>query len=418
LLDKTTSPDNYDGYILALGFLVNLLWVMFIKTQQFSDFLYYHELAQQIANGGPWGNTYTTVGYSVMLGFFYKLFGANIAIAKSLNLIFSFINSLLVLRILSKMALSTRIRRIILILFVLFPMNIYYNSILATEMLFTTLLLLIIYLYLSDIRYKYWIIGLLAGIGTLIKPFFIAFFLVIFLTELVTYKKLLRSLSKCLVVLGVTILVISPWLYRNYKYVGEFTYVSNNSGIVLYINNNSQNKKGGWMPAGDVENSVVNLPAYRLANPTQQNKMLSLAAKQWIKTHPQEFLVLGMKRLSLTYFSTGDIKHPFYGTNIPQTIKLPLIWSATFIIRSIFVLGISSIIAFTCVIIRRLIGRSARSLALGSDKNDIFLLLIFYMFSGIYFITEGQSRYSFPLIFIIIYYFVMGLRYLRKRFYL
>ena len=412
MLNKTNSLDKYDGYILVLGFIVNLFWILLIKTQPFSDFLYYHELAQQIANGGQWGDTYTTVGYSVILGFFYKIFGAKIEIAKSLNLILSVINSLLVFGILTRMALSKRIRKTILVLFVLFPMNIYYNSILGTEILFTTLLLLILYLYLSDTHYKYWIIGLLTGINTMIKPFFIAFFLVIFLTELITHKKLLSSLKKGLVVLSFTILIISPWLYRNYKLVGEFTYVSNNGGIVLYINNNSQNKQGGWMPAGEVENSLVNLPEYQLANPTQRNKMLTLAAKQWIKTHPQEFLALGIKRLSLTYFWTGDIEYSFYGTNIPLTINLLLILASIKI--PIFVLGISSIIAFTCLIIWRKTGHSARILELGTDKNDIFLMLIFHMFTGVYFITEGQSRYSFPVIFIIIYFFFMGLRYLRN----
>jgi len=31
--------------------------------------------------------------------------------------------------------------------------------------------------------------------------------------------------------------------------------------------------------------------------------------------------------------------------------------------------------------------------------------VIFYMFTVIYFVTEGQGRYAFPLIFILVYYF-------------
>ncbi len=413
--NKTNSLDKYDGYIIVLGFIVNSFWILLIRTQPLSDFLYYHELAQQIANGGQWGDTYTTVGYSVILGFFYKIFGAKIEIAKGLNLILSVINSLLVLGILTRMALSKGIRKAVLVLFVLFPMNIYYNSILAVEILFTTLLLLIIYLYLSDTQYKYWIIGILTGINTMIKPFFIIFFLVIFLTEWITNKKFLNSLMKGLVVLGMTILIISPWLYRNYKLVGEFTYVSNNGGIVLYINNNSQNKQGGWMPAAEVENSLINLPEYQLANPTQQNKMLTFTAKQWIKTHPKEFLALGMKRLGLTYSSKGDIDYSFYGTKISQPLKSSLISASEYIRGAIFYLGISSIIAFSGLTIWRKMSHSTRSLELRSNQNDVFFLLIFYMFTGVYFITEGQSRYAFPIIFIIIYYFFMALEYLVNR---
>ncbi|MFZ3373858.1 MAG: hypothetical protein WA131_12690 [Desulfitobacteriaceae bacterium] len=411
MLNKTNSLDKYDLYILVLGFLVNLFWILLIKTHPFSDFLYYHELAQQIASGGQWGDTYTTVGYPVILGLFYKLFGAKLAIAKGLNVILSVINSLLVFGILSKMALSKRIRKTILVLFVLFPMTIYYNSILATEILFTTILLSSIYLYLSDIRQKFWLIGTLTGINTMIKPFFIVFFLVIFLTELITHKKFLNSLMKGLVVLGMTILIISPWLYRNYKFVGEYTYVSNNGGIVLYINNNSQNKLGGWMPASEVENSLVNLPQYQFANPTQRNEMLTSAAKQWIITHPKDFFVLGIKRLGLTYLSSGDVAFSFNGTKLSESTKSLLILITACIKLPIFYLGLFFIMVLTFFYIRKLLDHS---LGILMSSNDIFLLLIFYMFTGVYFITEGQSRYSFPIIFIIIYYSIIGLAYLRN----
>lgn len=414
MLNKTKSLNiKYLAGIFILSFTFNLFWILLIKTQPFSDFLYYHNLARQIANGGLWGDTYTTVGYSVFIALFYKIFGANIIIAKILNLILSLINGLLVFSILNRLSLSRRIKTAILVFYLFFPMNIYYNSVLATEILFTTLLLLITYIYLADIHYKYWIIGILTALNTMIKPFFILFFLVILLTEMLTQEKFLNSLKKGLVVLGMTILIISPWLYRNYKLIGEFTYVSNNGGIVLYINNNSQNHLGRWMPADQIENSITKQAQYQNSNPTQKNKMLTSAAKQWIKSHPKEFLILGMKRLGQTYFPVGDdLEFPLYGTNIPLTRNSLLLNIVALIQIPIFLLGISSIIAFSFSIIRRKIGHPIKNADLSSVKNDVFLLLIFFMFTGVYFITEGQSRYSFPLIFIIIYYFFKGLSHL------
>jgi len=207
-------------------------------------------------------------------------------------------NNLLVLHILEKMGIREALRKRIFVLFVLFPMNIYYNSILASEILFTTLFLLGTYIYLSDInyKYKYVLIGVITGLNTMVKPYFPLFALAIILTDLMWQKELWKSLKNGAVVLLMTLLIIAPWLYRNYELMGQLTYVSNNGGIVLYINNNSQNKLGGWMPAEDVENSVVNRPDYRLANLTQQNNMLSRAAKQWIMGHPREFVELGFKR--------------------------------------------------------------------------------------------------------------------------
>ncbi len=77
-------------------------------------------------------------------------------------------------------------------------------------------------------------------------------------------------MENSLIVLVTCILVISPWIYRNTKLVGQFTYISNNGGIVLYINNNSQNKLGRWMPAENVENSLVKTEKYKKANMTEK----------------------------------------------------------------------------------------------------------------------------------------------------
>lgn len=126
---------------------------------------YYHELATQIALGGPWGDTYTSVGY--------------------------------------------------LLLFVLFPMNVYYNSLVASEILFTTEFLLILAIYLANGRLMYVWIGVLTGLIAMIKPFFPAFALAVFLIEWVSEREFWGSLQKAGIVFFITFLVLTPWLYRN-----------------------------------------------------------------------------------------------------------------------------------------------------------------------------------------------------------
>lgn len=126
----------------------------FVDTKPFSDFEYYYNLAVSIANGGEWGDTYTSVGYSIVLGGLFKLFGASLALGKIFNLVLTFWTSI-ILGILRKIKITERNRKIVFTLFVLFPNNIFFNSVLGTEILFTTLLLLLTYLYFSDIKYKY-----------------------------------------------------------------------------------------------------------------------------------------------------------------------------------------------------------------------------------------------------------------------
>ena len=88
------------------------------------------------------------------------------------------------------------------------------------------------------------------------------FFLVIFILELTLKNRLLAVIKNSTTILVVSMLCLSPWIYRNTKLMGEFTFISNNSGIVLYINNNSQNVYGRCMPPTNVENSLVTKKDY------------------------------------------------------------------------------------------------------------------------------------------------------------
>lgn len=398
---KNSKIGTYYKVVLIIGLLVSTLWVVFVDTKPFSDFQYYYNLAVNIANGLPWGDTYTSVGYPIILGGIFKLFGSSLIIAKVFNLIITFISNFCLLLILRKLDINELDRRIIFTLFVLMPNNIMYNSILATEIIFTLIILIITNIYFGQTKFKYILIGILAGLNTMIKPFFIAIFFAVFIVEILKEKRCTLALKNSLIVLIVCIIVISPWIYRNTKLVGQFTYVSNNGGIVLYINNNSQNKLGRWMAASDVENSVVKTPEYEKANMTEKNKMLGDAAKKWIKSHPKEFLTLGFKRLYNTYFVSDDILYSTYGSNLSDNTKTIIFSVANNIRNIIFTPAVLYILIYCIIILRAIILGKTQLL----NKFTLYIIVIFFMFTLVYFITEGQGRYAFPEIFIMIYCF-------------
>ncbi|WP_123054029.1 hypothetical protein [Clostridium sp. JN-1] len=393
------KQNKYYEIIMLAGLICCILWAALVNTKPFSDFNYYYELAAEIANGKQWGDTYTSVGYPIVLGQIFKVFGVSILNAKIFNIILTLISNLFFLIILKRIPLKEIERKIIFALFVFMPNNIFYNSILGTEILFTTILLGITCLYFSKLRLKYVLIGILTGLNTMIKPFFIVFFLAIFLVDLIIQKKLLKPLLNSAVVLILSFLILTPWLYRNTKLIGQFTYVSNNGGIVLYINNNSQNKNGRWMAAEDVENSVVKTQEYKNANMTQKNKMLSSAAKKWIKSHPKQFMELGFKRLFNTYFVGDDIVYSTYGANLSHCSKAVL-YLITGIIRSVvFAFGIVYILLYGIYVLLNIFNFKSGDI----NKFDLYCVILFCMFTSVYFITEGQGRYSFPEIFIFVY---------------
>ena len=233
----------------------------------------------------------------------------------------------------------------------------------------------------------------------MIKPFFLVFFFAIFLVELLSGVKFLQVIKHAVIILAVSLLVLSPWVYRNTKLEGQFTFISNNGGIVMYINNNSQNNYGRWMAAADVENSIINTKEYQKANMTAKNKMLSAAAKKWIISHPGRFIQLGFKRLVNTYFVGDDILYALNGAGISRYLQYIFITYANLARNILFLPAIVLMIISSVKIILNLIRRTS------IESFTIYSLICFYMFTCVYFVTEGQGRYSFPVIFIALYFF-------------
>ncbi len=397
---------NYYYYIVIIvGLILSILWVIFIKTTPISDFNYYNQLATDIANGGFWGDTRQAIGYPITLGFVYWIFGASIIKAKIFNLILTGISYLLFYYILRKLEIKEIVRKITFLIFVLFPNNIFYNSILAKEILMTTALLMVTAIYLSKIKYKYIYMGILTGFITIVHASFIVYVLGIFLVELICTRKFKTTAVASLIIFACTLLTISPLVLRNSKLMGQFTYVSTNSGGVLYINNNSQNKTGSWMSSSDVKNSVVNLQAYKDGNRVVRCRILKVAASKWIKAHPVRFVQLGIMRLRNTYFAGEDIYWVFPGNNFKYEQENKLQKFTQNIRKSIFIHALIYILILSVMKINDLIKNKGNRDSI-KYKFQIYILMLFYMFSITQFITEGQSRYFFPLIFIMVFSFV------------
>lgn len=393
--------DMFYKVTIIISLFFCILWLCFINAQPFSDFKYYYTVAVNIANGGQWDDTYTTVGYSIVLGAIFKLFGASIIHAKMFNIVLTLTSSVLFYDILNKIDIKEKDRKWIFAIFVLFPNNIYFNSLLATEILFTTILLSITDIYFRNNKYKYIFMGILTAAGTMVKPFFIIFAFAIFLIELIKYRKFINSLKHTLVVFIVAMICLSPWIYRNTILIGQPTFISNNGGIVLYLNNNSQNTFGRWMPEAKIENSILDTKEYKAANATQKNKMLSSAAKKWIINNPTKFIMLGSQRLYNTYFDGDDIFSSMYGSGLNQNIKYIMFNLTNSLKYFIFVPAILFILIKSVSILLCIIKNRSSTI----DLFTLYVIVLFYMFSSIYFITEGQGRYSFPLIFIFVYCF-------------
>lgn len=401
------SYRRQEDALLVFGCCLYLAWIWLVPTQPVSDFAYYHSIGQEIASGLPWGTSYTPIGYSMLLALLYTVAGDALIVPKVLQVALSVGNACLFRVWLNTTPLAARERCLLLAAFVLFPGNVFYNSLLATEPLFTFLLLAVSVLYCRTTQTVSWrrdvAIGVISGLAVLVKQQFIVVPLLLGLHQWLQGCGWRQALRRGVLILAVSIVVTAPQMYYNSKMVGQFTTTANNGGIVLYINNNSENRSGRWMPAEEVADSLVLTPAYEAANMTARNHMLRQAALQWISHHPLEFIRLGGLRLLNTFGGGEDVTYALAG----------VVSTAEVAVGAALVFAAFKLLVFTPALLAA-VWAAWRYCVYPAERDfsSGYVLFLLGAFSLLHFISEGQSRYSYPLTFMLIYY--GGLLYYRR----
>jgi len=418
--------------ITGVAIFVRFWFINHIPTMQVFDFQTYQEIASNIYNHkghSLWGQSvaWQGMGYPTALGLFYILMGNDLVYtAKLLNCILSILSLPLMFLIFRKLSSSKVVVYGAYTLVALLPNFIAYNNVVGTEVFFTFLFSLVIFLQLYSFNnwIRYPLLGITIGVAALAKPFFLAYPLVAGLYIWLKNKNGRETLALVLTASVLMIVVVSPWTLRNFNKYGSFIPISYNSGYVLYVNNNESNITGAWMPLKEVPASphlkkqieaelVKNQGNEKLA--PHLDKVLKPAAKQWIKDNPGDFTRLGLLRIKQTFFSgawdietwtmnemaaTADEEenpirfqrnlNTFYGT---ADILVYLLCSA----------GILYLLLNIKPLLLGLFTRRRLSDAiLTPSLNTAFFLTIYFVF-------EGQARYNFPLLFLfVICLFIIG----------
>lgn len=174
--------------LLLLALLPRLLWIYYVQTQPYSDFLHMHDYGVSVSHGDFKGfvDFYAAfpfkIGFGMILGGLYHIFGPGILVAKLFNV---FLSVLLVFIIYKggKMLYGIKAGRISGLLAALWPADIMYGSVIASEHLFLVLFtgaLLLSLGFLKKYTYKNYkisngnlliiSIGLLTAAAQLIRP--------------------------------------------------------------------------------------------------------------------------------------------------------------------------------------------------------------------------------------------------------
>jgi 4-amino-4-deoxy-L-arabinose transferase-like glycosyltransferase len=105
--------------------------------------------------------------------------------------------------------------------------------------------------------------------------------------EILLRTPILRAAGR-LALLGLGMaLVVLPWTWRNYQVLAAPVLVSTNGGDAFYLANNPR-ANGGWMKNGE-------RPLRRYDELTR-DRLGYQWGKEWIRDHPDEFLLLALKK--------------------------------------------------------------------------------------------------------------------------
>lgn len=429
-------------FLLSLvGFYMRVYIIHHIPTTQLFDFSTYYEVANNVyqnlgftLQGYP--IAFQGMGYSTILGYWFKLFNDHSELcAKWLNVIMSMGTIYLVYYILHRLKTSTFVRVLATVMVIFLPHHIAYCNTIGTEVMSAFLLAGVIAIQVTPFNWKvkYPVLGIAVGIMALTKPFFLAYPLVLSLIAWLKDKEWKTALKLLVVVSVVMMIVVSPWTIRNYKKFGRFIPVSYNSGFNLYINNNPNNIHGGWQSFDDIYKTpeLQEKIDQHLNNPLGSVKIASdieldfkPEAQRWIKEHPIEFFKLGVIRVHSTYFAGAwDIEYWAMNDYRDQLLKErpeddKAIARHFNFMKALYDIVLYVISSFGLIFIIANIGKVMQGIVVMKkrihEKTSIVFLNLSYI-SLVYFVYEGQPRYNFIVLFLLIISFALILDAYRKQ---
>ncbi|MEM0448190.1 MAG: glycosyltransferase family 39 protein [Thermoplasmata archaeon] len=392
LLKKYSAKDIL---ILLLIFQIffQLSVILLVHTVPISDSIYYLDHGKRLYETGKYisifGNytAFWPVGLPSIIAFFYYLGFEAIFMVKLFNIFCSSLLLIILYNIFSKILNQNQLK-LFMILFTLFPNNLFASQVILTELPFTLLTWCAIYYFVKNIgenkRINLFFIGALVGLSTFVRAngiiLLFTLIIVLFIKE--------RSFNQIIyLVLGFTI-VLLPWVYRNYLHFNSFILSSTNGGYIFLMGNNQYS------------NGKVNFNFdYNLSNPDEPAEESKAYKKgfEFIQNNFGNFLILTIKKLFYSYWrGDSSITWSFKKTEnfINPQIKSFIFFITNFYYYLILLFSflallkykrLSNIMEYNLIfMILMIINLIMIAVYVGSERYFIHLLPIYFYLAGKY----------------------------------
>lgn len=391
--------------LIVIALVPRLVWIYFVQTQPFSDFLHLHNYGINASQGDFTGfvNFYAVfpfkMGYGMVLAGLYSLFGTGLMVAKLFNVALSIILVLL-LYAGGKMLYSEKAGRIAALLLAVWPAQIMYTSVIASEHLFMVIFtasVLLILRFIKKYTYKNyefyngnWIligIGVLVAFAQLVRPMAMLL-LPVFAVFVLIYKRYRANTiaSVGLSVKSIALVIICYFGVINLvnipvQKVTGIDITQSEAGFNLMIGTNIK-YNGAW---NENDFGIIEKNNYDFDKVHKEAKQIAI---QRLKGDPKQLIKLAINKYKILW---GNENYGYYWSTVAAEDS-----KAETMIKShprVFY-GLSQ--AFYILII--LMAICACFYTLSEKRYDALIILM--IFGGIlisYTLLEVQSRYHMPV---------------------
>jgi 4-amino-4-deoxy-L-arabinose transferase-like glycosyltransferase len=386
----TISSRRFFPLIIVLFVVLRVVWIYYIPTVPFSDFATYNNLAGILSKFKPfthldWRSLNETAwGYPVFLSLWFAIVGNDLLLAKLLNILLGVATLIVFYQF--ALFFGERVGRVATFFFVIWPAQIMYTSVLASEHLgmFALLSALLFIKKASyDERKCIWysaLAGLFTGIAYVTRTALVYLIIVAILYILLTPLYFRQKIAHLILITSTFIITLLGFITYMKTIYHVMPIAKSLATLVVGTNFDST---GGWNEKDIREfskfNSVQEANAYAIK-----------IAKRRIFNNPDKFFLLVTRKILKLW---GDEQYGFEWSTIKlahkpsfNSVKIVFIY-----LRSVsqyfhvFIL-VFSIIGFVCI-------------GLYKYKDPGILLLLLPILSSVllHILSGTQARYHFPL---------------------
>lgn len=293
---RIPSPLRIAILIFLLSLVLRIAWAAFAHITPIIDSREYDTLAVRWLSTGNFGTegrlAYRSPGYPGFLAAVYAVFGHS---WKAVAIIQAFLGAMTsgLLVLLAAHVLSPRGSAIAGLLHALSPPAIVYVPIIASENLALPLLIVgLLCLAIADAQSAPRVYAAMAGSGAalglllLVRPAAVFFLPACLLLAAYSPRNRVWRLRPPLILLCMTLLLLAPWLVRNYVVgLGPLT-LSTTGGMNAWMGNNDATTRGRFCGPALAALSLGDL------SERERDAVYGAAALAWIRDHPRRYLAL------------------------------------------------------------------------------------------------------------------------------